>query len=156
MFPLENDAVVLGLLAVSLAGIFYAAQQPSMKKFFTFVPTLLLCYFVPAAFNSLGIVDGEASSLYFVSSRYLLPASLVLLCLSIDLKGIYNLGPKAIIMFFAATTAVASAATVRGRHGTTQKAVDRAQSFCGSFTNMITPRDTAENLVNDAKQVFEP
>lgn len=103
MFPLENDAVVLGLLAVSLAGIFYAAKQPSMKKFFTFVPTLLLCYFVPAALNSLGIVDGEASSLYFVSSRYLLPASLVLLCLSIDLKGIYNLGPKAIIMFFAAT-----------------------------------------------------
>ncbi|MBM56365.1 MAG: hypothetical protein CMB32_07395 [Euryarchaeota archaeon] len=103
MFPLENDAVVLGLLAVTLAGIFYAAQQPSMKKFFTFIPTLLLCYFIPAAFNSFGLVDGEASSLYFVSSRYLLPASLVLLCLSIDLKGIYNLGPKAIIMFFAAT-----------------------------------------------------
>ena len=103
MFPLENDAVVLGLLAVSLAGIFYAAQQPSLKRFFTFVPTLLLCYFVPAAFNSFGLVDGEASSLYFVASRYLLPASLVLLCLSIDLKGIYNLGPKAIIMFFAAT-----------------------------------------------------
>ena len=103
MFPLENDAVVLGLLAVSLSGIFYAAQQPSMKKFFTFIPTLLLCYFIPAAFNSFGLVDGEASSLYFVSSRYLLPASLVLLCLSIDLKGIYNLGPKAIIMFFAAT-----------------------------------------------------
>ena len=106
MFPLENDAAVLGLLAVSLAGIFYAAKQPSMKKFFTFVPTLLLCYFVPAAFNSLGIVDGEASNLYFVASRYLLPASLVLLCLSIDLKGIYNLGPKAIIMFFAATVGI--------------------------------------------------
>ncbi len=106
MLPLENDAAVLGLLAVSLAGIFYAAQQPSMKKFFTFVPTLLLCYFVPAAFNSLGIVDGEGSNLYFVASRYLLPASLVLLCLSIDLKGIYNLGPKAIIMFFAATIGI--------------------------------------------------
>ena len=103
MFPLENDAVVLGLLAVSLAGIFYAAQQPSLKKFFTFVPTLLLCYFVPAAFNSFGLIDGEESSLYFVASKYLLPASLVLLCLSIDLKGIYNLGAKAIIMFFAAT-----------------------------------------------------
>ena len=106
MLPLENDAAVLGLLAVSLAGIFYAAKQPSMKKFFTFVPTLLLCYFIPAAFNSLGIVDGEASNLYFVASRYLLPASLVLLCLSIDLKGIYNLGPKAIIMFFAATIGI--------------------------------------------------
>lgn len=106
MFPIENDAVVLGLLALSLAGIFYAAGKPRFKKFFTFVPTLLLCYFIPAAFNSLGIVDGETSSLYFVASRYLLPASLVLLCLSIDLKGIYNLGPKAIIMFFAATTGI--------------------------------------------------
>jgi len=43
------------------------------------------------------------SMLYFMASRYLLPASLVLLCLSIDLKGIINLGPKALIMFFAAT-----------------------------------------------------
>ncbi|MBT7653471.1 MAG: DUF819 family protein [Flavobacteriales bacterium] len=103
MFPLTNDAIVFGLLAVTLAGIFHAASLPRFKKFFTFVPSLLLCYFIPAAFNSLGIVDGEASSLYFVASRYLLPASLVLLCLSIDLKGIYNLGPKALIMFFAAT-----------------------------------------------------
>jgi uncharacterized membrane protein len=31
---------------------------------------------------------------------------LILLCLSIDLKGIYNLGPKAIIMFFAATAGI--------------------------------------------------
>ena len=106
MFPIANDAVVLGLLAVTLAGIFYAASLPQFKKFFTFVPSLLLCYFIPAAFNSLGIVDGEASSLYFVASRYFLPASLVLLCLSIDLKGIYNLGPKALIMFFAATSGI--------------------------------------------------
>ena len=106
MFPIANDAVVLGLLAVTLAGIFYAASLPKFKKFFTFVPSLLLCYFIPAAFNSFGIVDGEASNLYFVASRYLLPASLVLLCLSIDLKGIYNLGPKALIMFFAATIGI--------------------------------------------------
>ena len=106
MFPIENDAIVLGLLAMTLAGIFYASGISRLKKFFTFVPSLLLCYFIPAAFNSLGIVDGETSSLYFVASRYLLPASLVLLCLSIDLKGIYNLGPKAIIMFFAATASI--------------------------------------------------
>ena len=103
MFPITNDAIVFGLLAVTLAGIFHAASLPRFKKFFTFVPSLLLCYFIPAALNSLGIVNGETSSLYFVASRYLLPASLVLLCLSIDLKGIYNLGPKALIMFFAAT-----------------------------------------------------
>jgi uncharacterized membrane protein len=46
------------------------------------------------------------SNLYFMASRYLLPASLVLLCLSIDFKGIINLGPKALIMFFAATLGI--------------------------------------------------
>lgn len=46
------------------------------------------------------------SQLYFVASRYLLPASLILLCLGIDLKAVLNLGPKALIMFFAATTGI--------------------------------------------------
>jgi uncharacterized membrane protein len=48
----------------------------------------------------------KGSQLYFVASRYLLPASLVLLCLSIDFQGIRNLGPKALIMFFAATLGI--------------------------------------------------
>ena len=46
------------------------------------------------------------SNLYFMASRYLLPASLILLCLSIDLKAILNLGPKALIMFFTATAGI--------------------------------------------------
>ena len=106
IFPLTNDAVVLGLLTGALGLVFYTNSLPRFKKFYTFVPALLMCYFIPAALNSLGIVNGEESQLYFVASRYLLPASLVLLCLSIDLKGIYNLGPKAIMMFFAATVGI--------------------------------------------------
>jgi uncharacterized membrane protein len=105
-FPIANDAVVLGLLAGALGLVFYTHSLQQFKKFYTFVPALLMCYFIPAALNSLGIVNGEESNLYFVASRYLLPASLILLCLSIDLKGIYNLGPKAIIMFFAATLGI--------------------------------------------------
>ena len=105
-FPIANDAIVLGLLAGALGLVFYTHSLPQFKKFYTFVPALLMCYFIPAALNSLGIVNGEESNLYFVASRYLLPASLILLCLSIDLKGIYNLGPKAIIMFFAATLGI--------------------------------------------------
>ena len=101
-----NDTVVLGLLALALGLVFYTHSLKRFKRFYTFVPALLLCYFIPATLNSMGIVDGEQSNLYFVASRYLLPASLILLCLSIDLKGIYNLGPKAIIMFFAATIGI--------------------------------------------------
>jgi len=46
------------------------------------------------------------SNLYYVASRYLLPASLILLCISIDFKGLINLGPKALVMFFAATIGI--------------------------------------------------
>ncbi|MGW8123810.1 DUF819 family protein [Roseivirga echinicomitans] len=104
-----NDAVVLGLLLIVIAIVFQTSNsgKPFWKKFYTFIPSLLLCYFLPALLNwPLGLISGEVSNLYFVASRYLLPASLVLLCLSIDLKGILNLGPKALIMFFAATIGI--------------------------------------------------
>ena len=111
---ITNDAVVLGLLLAVLALVFHTSQLPRFAKFYKVVPSLLLCYFLPALLNSAGIIDGESSSLYFVASRYLLPASLVLLCLSIDLKGIWNLGPKALIMFFTATVGISIARPQRG------------------------------------------
>lgn len=46
------------------------------------------------------------SSLYYMASRYLLPASLVLLCLSIDIKGVINLGWRSLVMFFTATLGI--------------------------------------------------
>ncbi|MFM1931481.1 MAG: hypothetical protein RL226_784 [Bacteroidota bacterium] len=103
MFPITNDAVVLGLLMATLALIFYSSHHPKTSKIYKYIPSLLLCYFIPSLYNSFGLIDGEASALYKVASTYLLPASLVLLCLSIDLKGIISLGPKALIMFFTAT-----------------------------------------------------
>lgn len=110
MEPLfTNDAIVLGLLMLVLAGVFYTSglESPFWKKFYRYVPALLLCYFLPAFLHwPLGLISGEKSSLYFVASRYLLPASLILLCLSIDLKGIVGLGPKALIMFFSATLGI--------------------------------------------------
>lgn len=104
-----NDAIVLGLLLIVLAFVFYTAssETPFWKKFYTYVPPILLCYFLPALLAwPLGLISGEESQLYFVASRYLLPASLILLCISIDFKGVLNLGPKALIMFFAATLGI--------------------------------------------------
>jgi uncharacterized membrane protein len=105
---ITNDAAVLGLLAVTLGAIFYTANSPKpiFKKFYRYVPIILLCYFIPSLYNTFGIVDAEQSRLYFVSSRYLLPATLVLLTLSIDLQGIIRLGPKALIMFATGTLSI--------------------------------------------------
>ncbi len=101
----NNDATVLGFLIMMLTAIFVMekSQNRYCKSFFKYIPALLLCYFLPSIFNSLGVISGEESNLYFIASRYLLPASLVLLTLSIDLKRIVNLGPKALIMFLTGT-----------------------------------------------------
>lgn len=105
---ITNDAVVLGILFAILAFVFGTSNSshPFWQKFYKYVPSLLLCYFLPSIFNSLGIISGEQSGLYKVASRFLLPASLVLLCISIDMKGIMRLGPKAVIMFLAGTTGI--------------------------------------------------
>ena len=62
-----------------------------------------MCYLLPSFLSSFNLVSDAHSQVYFVASRYLLPASLVLMTLSIDLKAIAQLGPKALIMFFTGT-----------------------------------------------------
>ncbi len=103
-----NDAVTLGLLALILGLVFYTenSSHSFFRRFYRYVPGLLLCYFLPSLLNSFGVVDGEASKLYFVSSRYLLPACLVLLTLSVDFVAIARLGYKAIAMFLTGTLGV--------------------------------------------------
>lgn len=100
---ITNDAIVLGLLFAVLGLIFYSEKLPFFKKFYSIVPSLLLCYFIPGLLNTFGIIDGGSSQLYFVASRYLLPAILILLTVSVDLSEILKLGPKALIMFFTGT-----------------------------------------------------
>lgn len=103
-----NDAIVFGILMISLGFVFYTESKNSgfWKKFYKVVPALLMCYLIPAIFNSFGIISAEKTQTYFIASRYLLPASLVLMTLSIDLKAIFNLGPKALIMFFTGTVGI--------------------------------------------------
>ena len=103
-----NDAVVLGVLMLSIGFIFYSSNLKSgfWSQFYKVVPALLMCYLLPAIFNSLGIISDSSSNLYFVASRYFLPASLVLMTLSIDLKAIKNLGYKALVMFFTGTVGI--------------------------------------------------
>jgi len=78
-----------------------------------------MAYLIPAIFTSLGLIapewttiqdDGQivegSTNLYYMASRYLLPAALVLMTLSMNLKAVFNLGPKALIMFFTGTIGI--------------------------------------------------
>ena len=118
---ITDDTVVFGLLMLLLAFVFYtsAIKDGFWKKFYVVFPSLLMCYLLPSIFSSLNIISPEwteigekgelvtkKSSIYFIASRYLLPAALVLMTLSIDLKAMFKLGPKALIMFFTGTVGV--------------------------------------------------
>jgi len=104
-----NDAIVFGILMIVLGLVFHTSHSdaPGWKKFYKYVPALLLCYFIPALLNwPLKLISPTDSKLYYMASRYLLPACLVLLTISIDMKAISNLGAKALIMFFTATLGI--------------------------------------------------
>ena len=106
---IQNDIVLFGLIAATLGVVFWTSsrEEGGWKKFYGIVPPLLLCYFIPGIYNSIGLIDGAASKLYNpVASRVLLPASLVLLTLTIDLKGVVGLGWKVLAMYFGASLTV--------------------------------------------------
>lgn len=106
---ISNDIVLFGLIAATLGAVFWTSSRETgfWKKFYGFVPPLLLCYFIPGIYNTIGLIDGGASKLYNpVASRVLLPASLVLLTLTIDLKGVLKLGWKLLAMYFGTTLTV--------------------------------------------------
>lgn len=105
---IQNDAVIFGILMLILGAVFYTSDSKLWfwKKFYGWVPSVLVCYFLPSLLYSFGIIDPTKSNLYFMASRYLLPTSLILLTLSVDVKELIKLGPKAIIMFFTGTVGI--------------------------------------------------
>jgi len=118
---ITNDTIVFGVLMICLGLIFFtdSIKTGFWTKFYKIIPALFVAYFVPAILTTLGIISPEwesitktgetvkhSSNLYYMSSRYLLPAALVLMTLSIDLKALFNLGPKALIMFITGTIGV--------------------------------------------------
>ncbi len=116
-----DDTIVFGFLMLALGFVFYTESIKTgfWSKFYKIVPGLFMAYMIPAVFTTLGLISPEwettnetgeiikhSSNLYYVSSRYLLPAALVLMTLSIDLKAVFNLGWKALIMFFTGTIGI--------------------------------------------------
>ena len=116
-----NDTIVFGVLMIALGLIFYTESLKGgfWEKFYKIVPGLFMAYMLPAILTTIGLIAPEwetttktgdivahKTNLYYVASRYLLPAALVLMTLSIDLKAVFNLGWKALIMFFTGTIGI--------------------------------------------------
>lgn len=116
-----DDTIVFGLLMLALGFVFIteSIETGFWSKFYKIVPGLFMAYMLPAVLTTTGLISPEwtsvsesgeitehSSNLYYVASRYLLPAALVLMTLSIDLKAVFNLGWKALVMFFTGTLGI--------------------------------------------------
>ncbi|GGW71243.1 putative membrane protein [Winogradskyella epiphytica] len=116
-----DDTIIFGLLMLALGFVFVTESIKTgfWPKFYKIVPGLFMAYMLPAVLTTTGLIAPEwttvsdtgvvtehSTNLYYVSSRYLLPAALVLMTLSIDLKAVFNLGWKALVMFFTGTIGI--------------------------------------------------
>lgn len=103
-----TDTVTLGVLFLILAAVLRLADsaRPFWQQFFNYVPATLLCYFIPSLLNTFGLVDADKTQLYPIVSRVLLPASLVLFTLSVDLRAFRRLGRKSVLMFAASAVSI--------------------------------------------------
>ncbi len=98
----------VGLAAVLLiipAILFWLNENTGARAIFQRVPILIFAYFVPTILSNLGVIP-RSSDVYGMVMAYILPASLLLLTISVDLKGVMRLGPNALILFLAGTAGI--------------------------------------------------
>jgi uncharacterized membrane protein len=95
--------VLLGLLAA----LFAANRTAVGTKLFRYIPLLVFAYFLPTALSNTGIIPMESDfALYRFVNDWLLPASLVLMILAVDIPAIRKLGRNAGLMFLIGTATV--------------------------------------------------
>lgn len=101
-----QDPTAILVYLISLMGlIYYVKDQVWGQKIFKVVPPVIFVYFLPMISTTLGITP-EQSVLYTWIKTYLLPAALVLLLLSADIKAISKLGFKALGTMLAGTLGI--------------------------------------------------
>jgi uncharacterized membrane protein len=96
---------LFALLASVLALLFYLSTLDYLKGFFKFLPPVIWAYFLPMFLTAGGITPLQ-STVYDWMGDYLLPFSLFLLMLTVDLPAIMKLGRKAITMMLAGTLGI--------------------------------------------------
>lgn len=104
--PLITDPTELLVFFLAFMGlIFLLSRTKQLAPLFRFVPPIVWIYFLPVVITTIGITP-EESIFYDWCSAMLLPAALILLTMSTDLKAITRLGPIAIGMLLAGTVGI--------------------------------------------------
>ncbi len=96
---------IAALFGAILGFVFWLDSFDALESVFKYLPPVIWAYFVPMLCTTFGVTPAE-SAVYDWMSTYLLPFSLFLLMISVDLKAILRLGPMALFMLCAGTLGI--------------------------------------------------
>ena len=102
---IRNPLGILAVLILIEALILFLSGHSRTKKFFKFPPSMFWIYFLPMVFSAFHVIP-QQNPVYSKIGAYVLPASLILLLISVDLKAILKLGKAALGMMFAGSLGV--------------------------------------------------
>lgn len=102
---IASDLGIIAVLLTVLALLFLADTRPAGRALFTRIPLLVFAYFLPAVLSNVGIIPLDAPVYTFVK-KVLLPASLVLLVIAVDVPAIFRLGRDAVVLLLAGTAGI--------------------------------------------------
>lgn len=102
---------LLAIYTFLVGGIYFVKTKTPVGVMFNYVPPIIWVYFLPMLGTTLGIFP-NSSPLYDWVKNLLLPPALVLLLLSVDLKSLARLGPKAIGTMLFGTAGVVIGAPI--------------------------------------------
>lgn len=100
-----EPTVLFALLAGTLGGLFLLSRVRAFERFFAVLPPVVWAYFLPMFATTAGLFP-VSSPVYAWMARYLLPFSLFLLMITVDLPAILRLGRVALLMMLAGTVGI--------------------------------------------------
>ncbi|MGH9339433.1 MAG: DUF819 domain-containing protein [Acidobacteriota bacterium] len=108
---IEDPMAVFAFSAATCAVVFWSSSRSWARPFYKIIPSIILIYYLPTLASTFGLIPA-ASPTYEWMANYLLPFSLFILMITIDIPTILKIGPKAIIMMLAGTLGVVIGAPI--------------------------------------------
>lgn len=149
--------LVLSLLAIESCVLFLAGHK-RFKKYFEFIPSVFWIYFLPMLASTFGLLDSQ-NPVYGLITTHLLPASLLLLLIPVDMKAILRLGKPALLMMLIGSAGIMLGTVVS--FGIFQNIVGKefwsgfgalSASWTGGSANMIAVKEA----IGTPDKVFLP
>jgi uncharacterized membrane protein len=112
-FPLSDPAAIVALLLGIVGLVLFAGELPYIRGLFKYVPAMFWIYFIPMLVATAGLFPPEKdvagkllTPTYGMIGKYCLPACLVLLLLSVDIKAMVKLGGRALGVMLAGSLGI--------------------------------------------------